>query len=214
VAFTGSKIAATLQAEEQMARDGSSSPVAKKKRELDDGAETVIVLSPMLYNGLLISTQADSSAASRGVTAEGANQDQSSTPAVADTDYFSKLPQELKDSIHDHVMWDKVGEDGEVKIMGLADGAYVDALKSPHNQADFNKAFQNVAEYLRTHRKFKATCHTADDVSRAWERYAELKHAVASSRSSPHKCSFRLVFARIARDMLCALAPLFIDETP
>jgi hypothetical protein len=84
--------------------------------------------------------------------------------------------------------------------------------KSPHNQADFNKAFENGAKFLRTHRKFKATCHTADDVSRAWERYAELKHAVASSRSSPHKCSFRMVFARIARAMLCALAPFSIDE--
>jgi hypothetical protein len=102
-----------------------------------------------------------------------------------------------------------VGEDGEVEIMGLADCAYANAPKSLHKQANFNKAFENVAKFLRTHRKFRATCHTADDVRRAWERYAELRDAVASS---PHKCWFRLVFARIARDMLCELGPFYIDE--
>jgi hypothetical protein len=51
-----SKIAATPQAETKMARDGFSSPVATKRRKLDDGAETVIILSSMLSNGLLTST--------------------------------------------------------------------------------------------------------------------------------------------------------------
>jgi hypothetical protein len=147
--------------------------------------------------------------AGRGLTAEGASHEYPSTPTVANTNYFSKLPQELKDDIHDYVMWDMVGEDDEVEIMGLADCTYANAPTSQHSQADSNKTFENAAKFLRTHRKFRATCHTADDVSRAWERYAELQDAVASSL---HKCSFRLVFAKIARDMLCALTPFYIDE--
>jgi hypothetical protein len=42
--------------------------------------------------------------ASGGVTTEGASYEHPSTPAVADTNNFSKLPQELKDNIHDYVM--------------------------------------------------------------------------------------------------------------
>lgn len=156
-----------------------------------------------------MSTQADSSVKSSGVAAEGANHDRPSTPAVAQTKFFSKLPQELKDEIHEYVLLDNVDKNGEVEIMGYHEKpsgggtgqsgrikaslwAFTKAFETLDDQQDFKAATTILAKFLRRPSKFKASCDSLDsrNASMVWIHYAALETLLGPS--PPYQSSFCL----------------------
>ena len=130
---------------------------------------------------------------SRRVAAEGASHDQTSTSAVERIGFFGKLPQELKDQIHEHFLMDilgNVGEDDVVEIMGTAEEpsgygtgqsevstwAFTNAFDPVYHKKDFERASKTVAGFLGRYTKFKATCTYLDlwDIGTVWNKYAAL----------------------------------------
>ena len=145
----------------------------------------------------------------RGVTGDGASHHHTSTPAVAPTTFFgfSRLPQELKDEIHEWVLMDKVRDDGTVEIMGTEEEpsgqgtgrseaslwAFTETFEPLKNQDEFVAASRTMAAFLRRHTSFKATCAYLDlsVAEKAWSRYIALKALLSPSR--PFHYSFHLI---------------------
>lgn len=142
------------------------------------------------------------------MAAEGVACDQPSTPPVpvAHANFFSRLPQELKDEIHECLLMDNVGDDGEMEIVAY-DGqpadhdivrtegslyAFTLAFKAPKYRQEFEAAATVVQKFVRRHRKFKATCYSfeSQDVSMVWNQYATLKSLLGPS--PPFQNSFCL----------------------
>ena len=119
---------------------------------------------------------------------------------VAHANSFRKLPQELKDQIHEYVLLDKVGDDGEVEIMAYDEHGIV----------------RTEGSFVRGHRKFKATCYSFEfrNVSMVWIQYALLKSLLGPS--PPCQNSFCLTvktWGQSDRDTtLDAVAQPFLKE--
>lgn len=162
------------------------------------------------------------------MAAEGVARDQPSTPPVpvAHANFFSKLPQELKDEIHEWFLLDNVGDDGEVEIMaydehgiGRIEGslyAFAYAFEAPEYQQEFEAAATVVGKFVRHHRKFKATCYSFDsrDVSMMRRHYATLTALLGPS--PPFQNSFCLTvktWGQFDRDTtLDAVAQFFWEQ--
>ena len=211
-----------------MTGDGSSSHRPAKKRKFDSGTNMVSGLASKLFDSLLISIWADSSADGRSVAAEGQVRDQPSIPPmpVAHANFFRKLPQELKDQIHEYVLLDKVGADGEVEIMAYNEHgivrtegslyAFTLVFKAPEYRQEFEAAATAVQKFVRGHRKFKATCYSFEsrNVSMVWIQYALLKSLLGPS--PPFQNSFCLTvktWGQSDRDTtLDVVAQFFLKE--
>lgn len=213
-----------------MARDGSGDREVAKTPKIGESEEKVTHLPPNILNDLLISTQADSSVRSSSVAAGSASHDQPSTPAVAQTKFFSKLPQELKDEIYEYVLLDNVDKNGEVEIMGYHEKpsgrgtgrmprikasiwAFTKAFETLENRQDFTAATTLLANFLRRHTKFKASCDSLDsrNASMVWTHYAALKALLGPS--PPYQNSFCLVvktWGGSERDTTCDAVAQFL----
>lgn len=121
---------------------------------------------------------------------------------VAHANFFRKLLQELKDQIHEYVLSDKVGDDGEVEIMAYDEHgivrtggslyAFTLVFKAPEYRQEFEAAATAVQKFVRGHRKFKAICYSFEsrNVSMVWILYTFLKSLLGPS--PPFQISFCL----------------------